>query len=57
MNQQVAILVRAKMKSLGMSVKNLASKIHTSPAKLDKILNQKDSSLVLEERLFKWLKK
>jgi len=51
------VLVRAKMKSLGMTVKNLANKIHTSPTKLDKILNQKDSSQKLEDKLIQWLNK
>lgn len=50
-----AILVRAKLKSEGMTVKNLASKIHSTTAKVEKILIGKLNSPTLENRIFKWL--
>lgn len=55
MNENDLILIRLKMKELGMTCKNLASKIHTSPTKLDRILNGKDSSELLEKRMINWL--
>lgn len=50
-----AILVRAKLKANNMTVKNLASKIHTTTAKVEKILIGKLNSPTLENRIFKWL--
>lgn len=57
MKEQDILLIKLKMKELGISTKNLASKIHTSSGKLDRILNRKDYSEVLEGRLIKWLER
>lgn len=54
---QDCLLVRAKLKDRGMTVKELANKIHTSPNKLEKILSGKDNSRIIEERVIKWLLK
>lgn len=51
------ILVRNKLRAEGMTVKNLASKIHTSPTKLENILIGKLSSPTLEKRIIKWLER
>ena len=51
------ILVRAMLKEKNMTIKELASKCHTLPNKIERILNGKDENKMLEERIFKCLSK
>lgn len=51
------ILIKSKMKQKGLSVKNLASKIHVNVTKVDRVLNLLEDNKTVEERLLKWLTK
>ena len=51
------ILIKAKMKDLGLRQTGLAKKVHTNTVRLDKVLNHNEENLPLEERLIKWLSK